>query len=234
MAQQRISISRATTVLEVLEAIASLGFKGITPNNGDIVEGRVVFGRAQAFPTETPNGTKGVYRLSTNIVHDMAGFKTAFAAFKATPFSDVIACQKAWYELADKYICRANVWDDNQDLNKLRLGGEFLGRLSLETFERTMPNGAKVPATAWTVNGIISAGIKTANATAFTLEDSAPAGTVVGATPGVPGAPVLAGGPPPVGLNPNQTRMYQGTAYTVASLRSSGWTDADIEQNTTL
>ena len=234
MTQQRISISRAQTVAEVMIAIASLGFKGITPNNGDIVEGRVVFGRAQAFPTETPNGTKGVYRLSTNIVHDMAGFKTAFAAFKATPFADVVACQKAWYELADKYICRANVWDDNQDLNKLRLGGEFLGRLSLETFERTMPNGAKVPATAWTVNGIISAGIKTANATAFTLEDSAPAGTVVppvvGAVPPVP-VPVPAG---PVGLNPNQTRMYQGTAYTVASLRSSGWTDADIEQNTTL
>ena len=230
MAQQRISISRATTVLEVLEAIASLGFKGITPNNGDIVEGRVVFGRAQAFPTETPNGTKGVYRLSTNIVHDMAGFKTAFAAFKATPFSDVIACQKAWYELADKYICRANVWDDNADLNKLRLGGEFLGRLSLETFERTLANGTKVPATAWTVNGIISAGIKAANAIAFTLEDTAPVGSV----PATPSAPVLAGGPPPVGLNPNQTRMYQGTAYTVASLRSSGWTDADIEQNTTL
>lgn len=51
---------------------------------------------------------------------------------------------------------------------------------------------------------------------------------VVGAVPPVP---VPAG---PVGLDPNQTRMYQGTAHTVASLRNSGWTDAQIEANTTL
>lgn len=53
---------------------------------------------------------------------------------------------------------------------------------------------------------------------------------VVGAVPPVP-VPVPVG---PVGLDPNQTRMYQGTAHTVASLRNSGWTDAQIEANTTL
>lgn len=55
----------------------------------------------------------------------------------------------------------------------------------------------------------------------------------VGTVPPVVGAvpPVPAG---PVGLDPNQTRMYQGTAHTVASLRNSGWTDAQIEANTTL
>ena len=219
MAEQRVSISRAKSVAEVMVAIASLGFKGITPNDGDIVEGRVAFGRAQAFPTETANGTKGVYRLSTNLVHDMAGFKAAFAQFKATAFPTVVDCQKAWYELQEKFICRANVWDDNPDLNKLRLGGEFLGRVQLEKFEKTLKDGSKVPATAWTVNSLISAGIKTATSTAFTLEDAAPSDIVPPVTP------------PVAGLDPNQVRVYNGVNKTVAELRSANWTDAQIEQH---
>lgn len=51
---------------------------------------------------------------------------------------------------------------------------------------------------------------------------------VVGTTP----PPVLAG--TPAGLDANQVRMYNGVATKVADLRNSGWTDAQIEQHTTL
>lgn len=219
MAEQRISISKAKSVAEVKTAIAALKFESFNAIDGDLVKGRVSFGRSRAFPTETANGTKGVYRLNTNLVHDMAGFKTEVKQFKATVFPTVIDCQKAWYELQEKFICRANVWDDNPDLNKLRLGGDFEGRIRFEKFEKTLKDGSKVPATAWTVNDLISAGIKTAPTTTFTLEDDAPSDVVPPVTP------------PVVGLDPNQVRVYNGVNKTVAELRSANWTDAQIEQH---
>lgn len=223
------SIAKATSVAQLLGAIISNGFVGVQPVEGGIAEGRVIFGRNKPFPVNRADGTTAeVYRLNTNIVHDMNGFRAAYAQFKATPFADVETARQAWYNLSDKFMVRANVWGDNPTLPFLQLDGAALGILNLE--EYTDRDG--VQNKAWTLNRVLGKEPKAMASVAFTLEDTAPTGTA-GAAPSLTPPPVLVPAGGSAGLDPNQTRLYNGQAHTVASLRNSGWTDAQIEANTT-
>lgn len=220
---QTVSLRNATTVDQVKQAVMRLQFDEVSPVQDSIVPANLIWGNAEPLPSNTKNGIKSKYVVSSQTVVNFTQFATAINAFSTQPFATAEEARNAFYSIADKYTVRVTVWEDNADLNLLKSYGKAQGILRLSDPYTTKSGEVKQSweLTRVTSNAVVASVTRRSFGTATAISTPAPTASAP-APQGVP-QPVMAGPTPP-----SMKKMSDGSVYSVEALKGSGWSDAQI------
>lgn len=220
---QTVSLRNATTVDQVKQAVMRLQFDEVSAVQDSIVPASLIWGNAEPLPSNTKNGIKSKYVVSSQTVVNFPQFATAINAFSTQPFATAEEARSAFYSIADKYTVRVTVWEDNADLNLLKSYGKAQGILRLSDPYTTKSGEVKQSweLTRVTSNAVVASVTRRSFGTATAI--STPAPTVGTPAPqGVP-QPVMAGP-----SAPSMKKMSDGSVYSIEALTQAGWSPAQI------